>query len=174
MYKNEDLYATLDKYESVVDQSYIAAAVKSKKQEDVKLLVCFGGKVNMPESERFFNRTPLFFAIFNNDIPMIRLLLQFGAKTNVTDYIEGIEGKTPLEYAMTRTKNIETVKVLVEEGNANIQCVLTQSVLDNTPKEITDYVLHAAHQQQQQQDRKVVSAKPLPLNSLNNSAHDMQ
>ncbi len=142
MHINKQLYEAIAKYKPMVDQSYIAAAVKKKDQQSVILFADAGEDINKFESEHYFKRTPIFYAVFNNDIPMVQLLLSLNADINVTDMVGSGKkaGKSPLEYAMTRTKNIEMVKVLVEEGHADINAVLTQHILDNTPKAIVDYI----------------------------------
>ncbi|ARE67600.1 SWPV1-034 [Shearwaterpox virus] len=56
------------------------------------------------------NRTPLFYAVKNNDYEMVKLLLNKGANVNIQDSI----GYSCLHIATIRNSNIEIIKALID------------------------------------------------------------
>ena len=112
-------------------------AIGMEKYESVRVLLEEGYNPNVVRS--FNNETPLHIASgysfidteAKNDSKYIKLLLDFGADANIASYykdstvkkkyVSALDGSTPLMNACeTLTSNIEEVKILVEEGHADI------------------------------------------------------
>ncbi|XP_019857514.1 PREDICTED: ankyrin repeat domain-containing protein 39 homolog, partial [Amphimedon queenslandica] len=72
------------------------------------------------------NRTPLFDAIDSDNIEIVEVLLNNGAKTDVVDK----SGETPLHYACM-TGKADIVKLLITKGNADANALNKRS--EKTP-----------------------------------------
>jgi ankyrin repeat protein len=80
--------------------------------ENVELIVAKGADANVSNN---FGKTALMLAAENNQTEIAKVLIGGGAKVNDRDN----HGKTPLFYALGTEANLETVKLLVENG-ANV------------------------------------------------------
>ncbi len=144
--EDRKLQALLKLLKPDVDKSHMAAAVRLGDPDAVRRLHVNNFDVNEPESAFSGNRTALFYAVLNNDVNMAQLLIELGAKTNVRDLVKRTDDptktvmKTPLEYAVATTKNLEMVKVLIEQGNANVYEELSDFYMTDTTREIIVYI----------------------------------
>ncbi len=97
-------------------------------------------------------QSAIFTTVLKNDLDATELLISLGAEVNVTDsvvttswgggrFVERTSVcRTPLEYAASQTKSLRMVKLLIEEGKADVHFGLRPQYLDKTTPEIRDYV----------------------------------
>ncbi len=127
-------------------------------------------------------RTAIFYAVLNNDIKTAEVLLSLGANVNMTDSVthwwyvwdvlhtETID-RTPLEYAVSKTKNLEMVKLLIEKGNADIGSGLRKEYLEKSTPEIIEYIQNA---KRQKQNEAIAKGKKHPANQPHVPTHEME
>jgi ankyrin repeat protein len=106
--------------------------IHSAKYGHVLLLgfLCSKGMKYHQASSREFP-SPLHAAIGQEEMPVIRLLIQHGADCN-TRYGDG---QTPLFYAVTKG-SLDVVRLLVEEGNASVD------ICDDYGRTVIDWINH--------------------------------
>lgn len=73
------------------------------------------GKLHIDEQDKL-GFTALHYAVTQKKLPMVKLLIKYGASVEVKDSL----GFTPVFYACGRAANIEIAKYLIEECNASI------------------------------------------------------
>lgn len=96
-------------------QTKLVEAIEARKIDDVRKLLYAGANPNGRE-EHFGNASPLFFAVENGDLEVVKLLLKFGADVNLI-----ADGDTPISRLNGRFGN-EILKLLIAYG-ANINRV---------------------------------------------------
>jgi len=97
-------------------KSLFLEEIKTSDVESVKKYLAYG--FNLNEKDKY-KRTPLMIAAANNPNPdVIQLLIDFGARINLTDSDKfGFEkGETALAYAAKFNSNPEIIQVLIENG----------------------------------------------------------
>lgn len=73
------------------------------------------GKLNINEQDKL-GFTAMHYAVTQKKLPMVKLLIKYGASLEVKDSL----GFTPLFYACGRAANLEIAKYLIEQCNASI------------------------------------------------------
>ncbi|MHB9147493.1 MAG: ankyrin repeat domain-containing protein [Candidatus Amoebophilus sp.] len=96
-------------YGATVLVEAVASPSDSYKHEVVKSLLENGANPNAPDN---YNRTPLDWAIFSNNLDAVKLLVEAGGDCNA---VCGEYGYRPLHQAAV-SKNIDTVKYLLQKG----------------------------------------------------------
>ena len=94
------------------DEPAIFYAVGSGRKELVELVGLFLSKGADPNSKDFSGNTPLFIAIYKEDLETARLLLDWGADINLSDRRK----ITVLHKAVLYNCNINTINFLLENG----------------------------------------------------------
>ncbi len=161
---------------------FVFAAAQSGDKEALKILHKNRFDINYVANiaPMIEQRTAIFESVLNNDIETTKLLLSLGAKTNISDCTihrrivwdethTSYEERTPLEYAATQTKSLDMVKLLVEEGKANVTLELRKEYLDKSTPEITGYICNIISQKE-----KITSGKKHPANQPQKPVHEMQ
>lgn len=100
---------------TIVGGSPLTIAVKRGSKELIDCLLHYGADINFSDPDTMMDVLPLMAACENENVAMIRYLIDLGAKVNCV----GGNGKSILEVAVL-TKNTEVVAALLEAG-ANIE-----------------------------------------------------
>lgn len=90
--------------------SSLHQAIASDDLEQARNLIIHGANINLKD-ENYHNITPLFLAVENGHLEMVKLLLDFGAKVNARDS----EKKTPL-MNLDEDASAELVEILIKYG----------------------------------------------------------
>jgi len=95
-----------------IADNQVQSFVRNENLPMVKLLVKHGADINTKDRE---GRTPIWFAIENNDSKMVKLLLQNKAEIN---YVTGNLKRSPLMLAFSdfRKRNMNVFKLLLDHG----------------------------------------------------------
>jgi len=118
------------RYESDIkrDVPPIFAAIQNHLYSKLRKLLNDGVDI---EQKNKFGDTPLFFAIYQNDSKLVKILLKYGANPNVIDR-NGLY--TPLSEAIS-SNNMEIVKLLLKHGaNVNYQYKKCETALTEATK----------------------------------------
>jgi ankyrin repeat protein len=87
-------------------------AIEKGHLDVIKVLIEFSVDFDVADNA---GKTPLFEAVDSDQEGMALILLKMGARVNCTNYY----GHTPLYYA-ARDGNLDLVKLIVEEGKADV------------------------------------------------------
>jgi len=103
---------------SIKSEKLLFTAVRQNRPDLVQILLKQGVDPNALPNTQKLRFPALWYAIENNELPIARLLLEYGANPNITHPIMGAS----LLYTVIRNRQIESMKLLLEYGaNPNLQ-----------------------------------------------------
>jgi len=108
--------------ESGFAETTLAQAVKSRRYSIVEKLVAKGMNINERDK---FNRTPIYYAIEEDDAEMNLLLIRKGANLKNRDML----GETPMLYAVKNNKYVAIQQLIKNGGNPNDKNSNNESLL---------------------------------------------
>ncbi len=115
-------------------------ALKYRNYEIIEALIKHGANIN----EVILYITPLFYAIYNNDMKLVQMLIENGADVNQN--VKSYKTMSPLLYAV-KFNYIEIAKLLIENG-ANINYKFIFNFEDDFVSPISVYEIANAHDDQ--------------------------
>ena len=122
----------LQAFKNLLEEPRLNRAVRTKNIELAKLCIAEKDSLESRGTLHFRNATPLYYAAYNVDPVITKLLLENGAKVNALDY----QGETPLHTAVYHTfpnieeNGIKVINLLIENG-AEVNAV------KNIPRKMT-------------------------------------